>query len=101
MRAFALLLLLAGCAEWHTDLPGYRVQTILVAQPDDLRARCGLPDDGRTLYGCTIRLRETRTAIVFVRPGLTDAQWACVLEHEARHAAGQGHDTRNRLDCEG
>lgn len=103
MIALILALALGGCAYWVTDMQGYRVQRIEVEQRADLNAKCGQPAEWRG-EGCAIRLKNAPggpTTLVYIRPGLTDEQWACVLAHEAKHAGGMNHDGREiyRRDC--
>lgn len=98
MRLIPLMVLLLTACDggyWKNDMPDFEPKTVLVSRvsQDDLSMRCGYA----TETGCTIRLRETATAVVFLGPKADN----CTLRHEFRHASGWSHDAREvyRHDC--
>ncbi len=101
MRAFTALLalaLLAGCAtapaEW-VDKPGYRVASIKIAERYDLNSACGQSADWSG-NGCAYR--DTDTATVYVRPGLSQMEYERVMTHEIvfHIIEGKNHDSTPR-----
>jgi hypothetical protein len=93
MRNAAILaaFFLAGCAAgWEprdTSWRANRVELHYVAQPW-LFCKLAKPGDS----ACTVRINETKVALVYIDETLQGATLDCVIDHELRgHAMGRNH----------
>lgn len=99
-----LLLALAGCSTfgdpyYRIDMPHYRPAAIFIAVEDNLYEVCGR--ERLIGNGCVRRWPEF--ARVYLRKGLTQKDYECVMKHEiVMHIIeGKNHDDRpiNAADC--
>jgi hypothetical protein len=97
------LALLSGCSSldthWHASLPNYRPNMIMITEVDDILKACGT---ARGIPAACVH-RHPTFAHVFIKPGLSRAEYECFISHEilAHVIRGLDHDDRPNFsqDC--
>jgi hypothetical protein len=100
-RILLACLLLVACGQqdyWYVDMPNYRPGIITITEVDDIQAACR---KDKPVDGCVNRLPTM--AVVYVRKGLKQSAYECVLLHEigGHVIKGMNHDDRANYspDC--
>lgn len=87
----AACLAVVGCASsgWQPRTTSWRAQNITLLVVADPGVYCPKAPPGSV--DCTVRINESRSAIIYVRAGLTADQHHCALHHGFSHAMGLDH----------
>lgn len=81
---------------WSRDPSAWAAKRVEIHRVDKPGRFCGELTD----LGCTTRINETRTAVIYVQEDLPPELDNCVTSHEIMHAAGFRHDGKFSLRVE-